>query len=73
MLNFGVRTIFGYADQPLHYYDGRPIIYHLDGKWDCREYIEGEAWYMGRLLFQTRDCIEMCHWLNLHVREARED
>ena len=63
-LHLSIRTIDIYADTPLKIKGGEPQVwYRLDGTWQVREY-DAQGFFYGRLIFETKDIIEMLSWLN---------
>lgn len=63
-LHLNVRTIGVYADTPLKIkgHDGQ-VQYRLSGTWQVRE-CDPRGFFYGRLIFETKDIIEMLSWLN---------
>jgi len=64
LLHLNTKTISIYTDTPLKVkgHDG-PIQYRLSGTWQVRECNE-QGFFYGRLIFETKDIIEMLSWLN---------
>ena len=63
-LHLSVRTVGVYADTPVKIKGlDKQVWYRLDGTWQVREYNE-QGFFYGRLIFETKDIIEMLSWLN---------
>lgn len=66
-MHFSPVNIFQYQRQVLQLDNGQQITYAGALPWRVYEKAPtGHPAYIGRTLFETNDCLDLCYWLNMH-------